>query len=231
MYPVADEKCLFVMKGVQGFNTNADNYFEAWEPIRVYLLEQRELCGWDIPTMKKIAGHSDLSRDHWTSKSQWNLPTQEVYEKFQAWAREHNIPAFLRPYTSVRGEFDGIYQEYEGIKEEFYKSRAYFDNLHDNMNNVWHFERPTPTEREEGDNHPTQKPVKLCARAIVTSSREGDYVLDMFGGSGSTLIACQQLARICFMVELTARQCDKIIYRWEKLTGDTAELYNRKGQK
>lgn len=83
MYPIADEKCLFVMVGVQGFNTNADNYFEAWEPIRLYLLNERQKCGWDIPLMKMIAGHSDKSRDHWTSKSQWNLPTEDVYIKFQ----------------------------------------------------------------------------------------------------------------------------------------------------
>jgi hypothetical protein len=84
MYAIADEKCLFVMAGVQGFNTNADHYFEGWESIRDYLLNSRLAMGWDVPTMKRIVGHSDLNRDHWTSKSQFNMPTREVYDKMKA---------------------------------------------------------------------------------------------------------------------------------------------------
>jgi hypothetical protein len=67
-YPIADEKCLFVMFGVQGFNNNSDNYFEGWEPIRDYLLQSRLEMGWDVPRMKEIVGHSYKSRDHWTLK-------------------------------------------------------------------------------------------------------------------------------------------------------------------
>ena len=89
MYPIADEKCLFVVRGIQCLTLNADQYWEEYEPIRKYLYDERIKCGWDIPTMKTIAGHSDKSRDHWTSKSQWNLPTKDVYEKFQAWARNN----------------------------------------------------------------------------------------------------------------------------------------------
>ena len=212
MYPIADEKCLFVMCGVQGFNTNSDNYFEAWEPIRLYLLEQRKICGWDIPTMKTIAGHSDKSRDHWTGKSQWNLLTQEVYEKFQKWAKENNINAFKK--------------EYDEIKKEYYQTRAYFNNTHDNMNNVWEFKRASQKERENTGGHATPKPIELCARAIKSSSRENEMVLDVFGGSGSTLIACEQLNRKCYMMELDERYVQVIIDRWEKFTGKKAEKIN-----
>ena len=74
------------------------------------------------------------------------------------------------------------------------------------------------------DLHPTMKPLKLMARLIRNSSKQGWSVLDMFGGSGSTLIACEQMNRRCFMAELDPHYCDVIINRWEQLTGQTAEL-------
>ena len=70
--------------------------------------------------------------------------------------------------------------------------------------------------------HPTQKPVELSARAIKNSSQQKDIVLDLFGGSGSTLIACEQLDRKCFMMELDPVYCQVIIDRWEKLTNKKA---------
>ena len=216
MYPIADEKCLFVMCGVQGFNTNADNYFEAWEPIRLYLEEQRKKCGWDVPKMKEVAGHSDKSRDHWTNKSQWSLVPEYVYIKFQEWAKEHNIDAFKKEYEEIK-------KEYEEIKKEYYSTRAYFNNTHDNMNNVWHFDRAGKDERV---GHATPKPIALCSRAIKSSSREEETVLDLFGGSGSTLIACEQLNRSAYLMELEPKWVDVIITRWEKFTGQKAVLLN-----
>jgi DNA modification methylase len=66
--------------------------------------------------------------------------------------------------------------------------------------------------------HPTQKPVALLERAIRNSSRMGDVVLDLFGGSGSTLIACERTSRIARLVELDPRYCDAIVRRWEQFT-------------
>jgi len=66
------------------------------------------------------------------------------------------------------------------------------------------------------------KPIKLCARAIKNSSKEKDIVLDLFGGSGSTLIAAEQTNRICYMMELDPHYCDVIINRWQKYTGKEA---------
>ena len=210
MYPIADEKCLFVQCGIQCLTLNADQYWEEYEPIRKYLYDERIKCGWDIPTMKTIAGHSDKSRDHWTSKSQWNLPTVDVYIKFQNWAKEHNIKAFEKEYDKLREEYD--------------KLRAYFDNTHDNMNNVWHFDRAGKDEREHTGGHATPKPIALCSRAIKSSSRENEIVLDVFGGSGSTLIACEQLNRSAYLMELEPKWVDAIINRWENFTGQKAVL-------
>ena len=71
--------------------------------------------------------------------------------------------------------------------------------------------------------HPTQKPVELSARAIRNSSKPNESVVDLFGGSGSTLISCEQLIRQCYMMELDPRYIDVIIARWEKFTGKKAE--------
>ena len=74
--------------------------------------------------------------------------------------------------------------------------------------------------------HPTQKPVKLSAMAIEHTTEKDAIVLDVFGGSGSTLIACEQLSRKCYMCELDEHYCDVILTRWENLTGKKAVLLN-----
>ena len=216
MYPIADEKCLFVVCGITGLTLNADQYWQKYEPIRLYLLEQRKKCGWDVPTMKTIAGHSDKNRDHWTSTSQWTIPTEDVYIKFQQWAREHGINAFEKEYNELRKEYNELSKEYNEL-------RAYFDNTHDNQNNVWHFDR---AGKEERFGHATPKPIALCSRAIKSSSRENETVLDLFGGSGSTLIACEQLNRKCYTMELEPKWVDVIIDRWQEFTGKEAVKVN-----
>ncbi len=79
------------------------------------------------------------------------------------------------------------------------------------------------------DLHPTMKPIKLLSRLIKNSSRVDECVLDLFGGSGSTLIACEQLSRTCYMMELDQKYCDVIVKRWEQLTGKKAELEKSNG--
>lgn len=72
--------------------------------------------------------------------------------------------------------------------------------------------------------HPTQKPIKLSSWFIERYSKDGNIIVDLFGGSGSTLIACEQSNRICYTMELDPKYCDVIIKRWENLTGNKAEL-------
>lgn len=76
------------------------------------------------------------------------------------------------------------------------------------------------------DIHPTMKPVKLVARLINNSTKPGELVLDLFGGSGSTLIACEQLNRKSYTMELDPHYVDVIIERWETFTGKKAERLN-----
>jgi len=70
--------------------------------------------------------------------------------------------------------------------------------------------------------HPTQKPVELIGNALVNSSKQGDVVLDIFAGSGSTLIACERIARKARLIELEPKYCDVIIRRWQDFTGRQA---------
>jgi len=81
------------------------------------------------------------------------------------------------------------------------------------------YDRPSRSKE-----HPTMKPVGLCGYFIGNSSKEGDIVLDLFGGSGSVLIACEQMNRVCYICELDPKYCDVIIKRFETLTGETARL-------
>lgn len=100
-----------------------------------------------------------------------------------------------------------------------WKSGARVHPLEDRkQSDVWDIPRPKRSEE-----HPTMKPVELVARAVSNSSNAGDIVVDLFGGSGTTLIACEQLKRRCFMMELDPKYCDVIVKRYELLTGLTAE--------
>lgn len=77
------------------------------------------------------------------------------------------------------------------------------------------------------DLHPTMKPIKLIGRFMINSSRPGDPVADIFGGSGSTIIAAEQLNRKCYTMELDPHYCDVIINRWQEFTGKTAKLIEK----
>lgn len=83
---------------------------------------------------------------------------------------------------------------------------------------VWTFDKP-----RKCDLHPTMKPVGLVSNCMLDTTKEGDNIIDLFGGSGTTLIAAEQLDRKCYMMELDPHYCDVIIARWEKLTGNKAE--------
>jgi len=110
-------------------------------------------------------------------------------------------------------------------QHEFILFNGFIDNEITNETDLWQI------KKDVNYTHPTQKPIELAARAINNSSKENDIVLDPFGGSGSTLIACEQLNRKCYMMELDPIYCDVIIKRWEQLTGGKAELCKTPKQK
>ncbi|MEW6536521.1 MAG: site-specific DNA-methyltransferase [Candidatus Auribacterota bacterium] len=83
---------------------------------------------------------------------------------------------------------------------------------------VWEFAKDAAKDYV----HPTQKPIGLAQKAIENNSRYGEIVLDMFGGSGSTLLACEHTGRKCYAMEIDPHYCDMIIKRWENVTGKKA---------
>ena len=214
MYPIADEKCLFVMCGgdsVQGFCVNQDDYSENMDKVRLYLEAEIKKLKQSDKVIANALGYKDgRTVNHWWSKSQFALPTRENYEALREYGKK------------ILKDYDFLKKDYDELKKDFYAGRSYFDNTHDNMNNVWHFSKTSQEERKQTGGHATPKPIALCSRAIKSSSRENETVLDVFGGSGSTLIACEQLNRKCYTMELDEHYCDVIITRWENLTGKKA---------
>ena len=207
-YAIADEKCLFAMMGVQGFNNNADNYFNGWDSIVNYLDEEKNKAKFTIKDCKRLAGHSEKSGSHWFDKSQWMMPTKETYDSWRNNCIENNIDAFKKEYEELK-------KEYEELKKEYYSTRAYFNNIHDNFNNVWKFDRHLRQGDEGG--HATPKPIPLCERAIKSSCPDDGLVLDVFLGSGSTMVASHQLKRKCYGMELDPKYCQVIVDRMKKL--------------
>lgn len=107
------------------------------------------------------------------------------------------------------------------LMSEIELRNALLSILHENETDIIRENKPL-----KNDIHPTMKPIKLLARLIQNSSNKGDIVLDLFGGSGSTLMACEQLDRICYTSELDPRYVDVIIERYETFTGKKAVLLN-----
>lgn len=106
-----------------------------------------------------------------------------------------------------------LYGWKDGASHNWYSDRS--------QTTILEFDKPSKSEF-----HPTMKPNNLFGYQIQNSSKENDIVLDVFGGSGTTLIACEQLNRNCFTMELDPKYCDVIIKRWELLTGRKAVLIN-----
>lgn len=101
----------------------------------------------------------------------------------------------------------GFYGWREGAGHRFYGPA--------NVPDVWQIKKVNPQSMV----HLTEKPVELAVRAMEYSSRPGEHVLDLFGGSGSTLIAAEKTGRRAYLMELDPAYCDVIVERWQKFTG------------
>ncbi len=100
-----------------------------------------------------------------------------------------------------------------------------FFGPNNNATDLWSIKKVNPQSMI----HLTEKPVELAARALEYSSKRGENVVDLFGGSGSTLIAAQQMGRQAFLMELDPLYCDVIVQRWQNFTGQTAQRRMRDG--
>jgi DNA modification methylase len=136
-----------------------------------------------------------LNDFHWSSTIIWNKDTLVISRK-------------------------DYHTKYEPIWYGWLKGESRLKVLKDRkQSDVWDIKRPKRSEM-----HPTTKPIELISRAVNNSSGVNDIVLDLFGGSGSTLIACEKNHRDARIMELDPKYCDVIIKRWENYTGKTAKL-------
>jgi DNA modification methylase len=120
------------------------------------------------------------------------------------WSGARNLSDVIKQDSAHVDDLGNVYIKADGLSSD-----------------IWEF--PKPSKNKE---HPTMKPIGLCARGVLNSSNPGDVVLDVFGSSGSTLIACEQTNRSCRMMEMDEKYCDVIINRWEQFTGKKAVQIN-----
>lgn len=106
---------------------------------------------------------------------------------------------------------------YEPMFYGWVKSHKFYGGK--NGMDIWRIKRTA-----KNDLHPTMKPVELCEKAVEDGSQINGIVLDLFGGSGSTLVACEKLNRMCRIMELDPKYCDVIVKRWQDFTGKEATL-------
>ena len=144
---------------------------------------------------------------------------KDLLPDYLVWARDNkysfNVLVWKKPNAIPIGDSHRPDIEYLLL---FRKSAIWNNGLKDvNYSRCLEFGRETGL-------HPTMKPVGLIANEIKISSNESSIVVDLFGGSGSTLIACEQLDRNCYMMEFDPKYIDVIINRWEQFTGQKAVL-------
>jgi DNA modification methylase len=208
MYPTVTEHCLFFMLGEQGFNNNADNYWEGWDKILNYLKDQKRISKLTAKEIKTIT-EGRYNSQHWFEESQFELMQEKYYILLQNHCQQNNIDAFKK--------------EYDELRKEYYATRAYFNNTHENMTDVWEYPR---VQGEERWGHATPKPVDMISRIYKSSSPDDAVIYSPFLGSGTDVIAAQQIEgdRTVYGFELSPDYCEVIIQRFEKFTGIEAKL-------
>lgn len=130
------------------------------------------------------------------------------WSTFIIWGKNH--------FTMGRADYQ---RQYEPILYGWPDGNKHFWCGARDQSDLWHYDKP-----KTNDLHPTMKPVELVCRAVENSSKSRDVVLDSFGGSGTTLIACEKLKRQARLIELDPVFCDVIVKRWEEFTGNNAVL-------
>ena len=188
------------------------NYEKDYEPIQKYMKGEFDKSGISKDTLAEITGAKHMY-GHWFTSHQWVMIDESNYNKIQNYCKKEKIDAFMESYSVVRRRYDNL--------------NIYQKTLTDEERSDWGqraiWEIPTVHTR---DGHPAAFPVELPSRLIKMHTREGDNVIEPFCGSGTTIIACEQLNRTCFGMEFDPKYCDVIIKRWETFTGRKAEKIN-----
>ena len=174
---------------------------EAWETF---------VRGWARNLLRFVDGalYICMSTREWPTVSKVLIESGAHWSDTIVWAKDR----FTLGRADYQRQYEPIWYGWrEGAKHHWCGDRDQGD--------VWKIERPS-----DSDLHPTMKPLELVERAIANSSQIGEVVLDMFLGSGSTLIAAERTGRTCYGMEIDPHYCAVAIARWESFTGQKAEL-------
>lgn len=187
------------------------DYEKDYMPIIEFMSNEAKRAQLDNAILKEVTG-AGFMYGHWFTPHQWAMIDEENYLKIARYCEKEKIDAFKKEYAEIRRWYENL--------NIFGKVLTKAEESEWGQWSIWNIN--TVNKRTGG--HPAEFPVELPWRCIKMHSREDDIVLEPFGGSGTTLIAAEQLNRRCFMMELDPHYCDVIIARWEQFTGQKAKL-------
>lgn len=209
-YATQTERIIFAEQfGADGSALRGSGYAAAcselhagvFEPIREYLVGERDKAGWTNRMVDDYLGTNGMA-GHYFGASQWALPTRDVYEKLQRGMNE-SLPGVLSrdydvlqtDYEILRTDYEVLRREYEDLREQYEDLRRPFSVTKDvPFTDVWNF-ATIPPGKAGAKRHPCAKPLELMEHIVRTSSRPGDLVCDPFLGSGATAVAAHNLGR------------------------------------
>ena len=205
------ERILFYGKEQDMLQYDTEGTFE---PIRSYLIKLKDLAQSKPGEINAYLGVRSVAERHYFAKSQWTMPTKEMYY------------TFLEFVKSRVKEDDLKFRKYEELRKEYEELRRYF-NPSKNYTDIW---KIPIINGKEINNHPTQKPLKIIERIIMVSSKEGDTILAPFMGSGTDLVAAERLGRNSIGVDSSKETCKLAYLRLKnevgqtKLTGEQSKI-------
>ena len=193
-------------KGEAGYAAKCDELRGfVFEPLRSYLVSERDRSGWTTKKVAEAYQKKTLSRTvtgmagHWFDKVQWALPTKENYEWLRSLFNSGSGQYLRKDYEDLRKDYEDLRKDYEDLRKDYEDLRRPFSVTKDvPYTDVWSF----PVVQHYKGKHPCEKPQDLLRHAISSTTRPGATVLDCFLGSGSTGIACRELGRNFIGIEL-----------------------------
>ena len=206
-YPSHSEKCLFIMNGSKGFLSLKDFKIPFCDELNNRFIEYGLTP--DLAARKICSVNRSDAEDNFESRVNAFKRHLVAYPMFNK-----PKPEYWHIWFGNMDGYDDFISRYEQAREGYRTGYNYFDGRSEKCNDVWNIPTVSQYEKIQGGNHPTVKPLRLCKRAILTSCPEEGIVLDLFGGSGSTLIASEMLGRKCRIMEITPQWCKVIINRY-----------------
>ena len=131
----------------------------------------------------------------------------------------------LISWWGCKPDFKKVLQPYKNLKDKRIQQRISEGKTGAKLYDWWEINQVKNVSKEKTE-HPCQIPEEVIRKIILTTAKEGETIIDIFAGSGTTIIAAEKTDRNCFALELDPKYCDVIIQRWETLTGLKAELVN-----